>query len=147
MDNETRIAALSKRKYKAVFGVKKVTFDKMLAILEQKQAEIRRKGGRKPMFSVLDMLITWFAYCRDYRTMESIAFDYDCYRQRISEVVRRVTKTLVDDGTFRLPSKRELLRDDTNVTIAIVDVTEQEIERPKDKKTEEELLWQEKTQH
>ena len=136
MDNKTRIASLPKKKYQAVFGVHKATFDKMLAILERKHDEIRKRGGRKPRLSVLDKLIIWFAYCHDYRTMENIAFDYGSCRQRISEIVRWVTKTLADDGTFSLPSKRELVREGTDVVIAIFDVTEQEIERPKDKKTE-----------
>lgn len=41
-----------------------------------------------------------------------------------------VEQTLIKDGTFSLPSKRELLKSDTEIMIAIVDVTECETERP-----------------
>ena len=131
MNNETRIANLREDKYQITFGVQKPTFDAMLAILERAYEEMRKKGGRKRKLSVLDMLIVWFAYFHDYRTMENISFDYSCHKQRICEAISWVETTLVKDGTFALPSKRELVKDGTDIVIAIVDVTECETERPK----------------
>jgi len=130
MDNITRVAKLSETKYQTRFGVNKPTFDAMLAILEKAYKEMRRKGGRKRKLSVLDMLIVWFAYMHDYRTMEDIGFDYTCHKQRICEAIAWVEDTLVKDGTFSLPSKRELIKDSTEIVIAIVDATECETERP-----------------
>jgi hypothetical protein len=92
---------------------------------------MRKKGGRKRKLSVLDMLIIMLGYYHDYRTMENIAFDYGVHKQRICEAIAWVEQTLIKDGTFSLPSKRELFKDDTEVSIAIVDVTECETERPK----------------
>ena len=134
MDNETRLGKLSETKYQIRFGVSKLTFDAMLAILEKAYKEMRRKGGRKRKLSVLDMLIVWFAYMHDYRTMEDIGFDYSCHKQRICEAVSWVEGVLIKDGTFSLPSKRELVRAETEVVIAIVDVTECETERPQKNK-------------
>ena len=131
MDNASKIAHLSEDMYRPMFGVNKQTFDKMLDVLERKHSEIRKKGGPKPKRSVLDMLIIFFAYVRDGRTMQNIAFDYGCKKDRISRMTAWVTKTLAEDGTFSLPSKRELVKEDPSVVIAIVDVTEQETERPK----------------
>ena len=113
-----------------LFGVHKATFDAMLAILEIAYEEMRKKGGRKRKLSVLDMLIIFLGYYHDYRTMENIAFDYGVHKQRISEAVEWVEQTLIKDGTYSLPSKRELQKSDTEIVIAIVDVTEQETERP-----------------
>jgi hypothetical protein len=42
-----------------------------------------------------------------------------------------VEETLILDGTFALPPKRELKEADTDVVIAVADVTECETERPK----------------
>jgi len=131
MDNENRIKNLKTEKYQVMFGVQKPTFDAMHAILESAYKELRKKGGRKRMLSVLDMLVIMLGYYHDYRTMENIAFDYGVHKQRICEAIAWVEETLIKDGTFSLPSKRELLKDDTEVTVAIVDVTEQETERPK----------------
>jgi len=63
--------------------------------------------------------------------MENIAFDYGVHKQRICEAIAWVEQTLIKNGTFSLPSKRELVKADTEIVIAIVDVTECETERPK----------------
>jgi len=131
MDNIKRISKLKEEKYLVLFGVRKPTFEAMLTILETAYKEMRKKGGRERKLSVLDMLIIMLGYYHDYRTMENIAFDYGVHKQRICEAIAWVEQTLIKDGSFSLPSKRELLKDDTDVTIAIVDVTECETERPK----------------
>jgi len=131
MDNKIRIERLAERKYQEIFGVRKPTFEAMLAILERAYEEMRKRGGPKRRLSVLDMLIVFFAYYHDYRTMENIAFDYGVHKQRICEAIAWVEQTLVKDGSFALPSKRKLVKDKTEIVIAIVDATEQETERPK----------------
>jgi len=131
MDNKKRIEKMPESKYHTIFGVQKSTFDAIIAILEVAYKEMRKKGGRKRRLSVLDMLVVLFAYYHDYRTMENIAFDYGCHKQRICEAIAWVENVLVKNGTFALPSKRELVNVDTDMVIAIVDVTECETERPK----------------
>jgi len=133
MDNEKRIANLAEEKYQVLFGIRKLTFDTMLAILENAYKEMRKKGGRKRKLSVLDMLVIMLGYYHDYRTMENLGFDYGVHKQRISEAIEWVEQTLIKDGTFSLPSKRELIKEDSSVSIAIIDVTECETERPKHK--------------
>jgi len=134
MENKKRIELLKAEKYQALFGVEKGTFGAMLSVLEVAYKEMRKKGGRERKLSVLDMLVITLGYYHDYRTMENIAFDYGVHKQRISEAVEWVEQTLIKDGTFALPSKRELLKRDTEIVITIVDVKEQETERPKKNK-------------
>ena len=130
MDNKTRIENLAEEKYLVLFGVRKATFDVMLAILERAYEEMRKKGGRKRKLSVLDMLMIMLGYYHDYRTMENIAFDYGVHKQQICKAVDWVEQTLIKDGTFSLPSKRELTKANAEVIVAIADVTECETERP-----------------
>lgn len=130
MDNKKRIGKLPGEKYQVLFGVHKTTFEAMLTILERAYEEMRKKGGRKRKLSVLDMLVITLGYYHDYRTMENIAFDYGVHKQRICEAVAFVERALIDDGTFALPSKRKFVQDETDITIAIVDATECETERP-----------------
>ena len=92
---------------------------------------MRKKGGRERKLSVLDMLAIMLGCYHDYRTMENIAFDYGVHKQRICEAITWVEQILITDVTFSLPSKRELIKDDTEIVVAIVDVTECETERPK----------------
>ena len=130
MDNETRIAKTRESKYQVLFGVKKTTFDGMYTILMAAYEEMRQRGGPARKLSVLDMLIVFFEYYHNYRTMENIGFEYGVHRQRICEAVAWVEQALSKDGTFALPSKRELVKEDTELVIAIIDATEQETERP-----------------
>ena len=134
MDNITRIAKLKENEYQQIFGVQKATFEAMLAILEEAYEQLHKQGGRPPKLSVLDRLIIALGYYREYRTMAHIAFDYHISKSCISDAVKWVENTLLKDGTFSLPSKRELLKSDTDIEIAIIDVTEQETERPQKNK-------------
>ena len=84
-------------------------------------------------------------YYHDYRTLENIAFDYGVRKQRVCEAIAWVEQVLIKDGTFTLPSKRELVKTNTEIVVAIVDVTECETERPK--KTEGILLRETKIPH
>ena len=134
MDNEERIGKLQEEKYQEIFGVRKPTFVKMLSILESAYKEMHEQGGRPARLRVLDKLVVFFGYYHDYRTMTSMAFDYGVSKSRISDAVKWVENTLIKDGAFALPSKRELQKADTEIVIAIVDATECETERPKKNK-------------
>jgi len=131
IENEKRIAKLKENEYQEKFGISKVTFDKKLEILEKANKELHKQGGRPARLSVLDKLVIMLGYYHDYRTMSNIAFDYDVSKSRISDAIKWVENTLIKEGTFALPSKRELVKADTQIVIAIVDVKEQETERPK----------------
>ena len=143
MDNKKRMAEMTKEKYKVIFGVTKETFEKMLEILESANKEMHKQGGRASRLSVLDKLVVMLGYYHDYRTMENIAFDYDVSKSRICDAISWVEETLIKDGTFALPSKQEVLKSNNKISVAIIDVTECEIERPK--KTI--LFWKEKKAH
>ena len=70
------------------------------------------------------------------RTMTTIAFDYGVSKSRISDAVKWVEQTLLREGTFSLPSKRQLLKADSTIAIALVDVTECETQRPQKNKSD-----------
>ena len=131
IDNEKRIASLKAEQYQALLGVDKSTFDKMYRILLDANAKLHEKGGKPPILTVLDKLVITLGYWREYRTYRNIAFDNGVGKTAIGDSVIWVEDTLIKDGTFSLPSKREMQRKDNVVCVAIVDVTEQEIERPK----------------
>jgi len=130
IDNEKRIQNLPDKQYKELLGVDKPTFDKMYNILLGAYNRLHSKGGKPPKLSVLDKLVITLGYWREYRTYRNIAFDYGVGKTAIGDSVIWVEDTLIKDGTFSLPSKREMQRKDNIVCVVVVDVTEQEIERP-----------------
>jgi len=131
IDNEKRIHGLHDNQYKELLGVDKRTFQKMLGILLDAHIKLHSKGGKPPKLTVLDKLVITLGYWREYRTYRNIAFDYGVGKTAIGDSVIWVEDTLIKDGTFSLPSKREMQRKDNIVCVAVVDVTEQEVERPK----------------
>ncbi len=133
MDNQKRIKNLKEKEYQKIFGVKKKTFDRMLEILEKEYKNKHLNGGRPSKLSILDKLIIMLAYYREYRVMENIAFDYGVSKSTICEAIKWVENTLIKEGTFRLPSKKKLIKD-TSIEVILVDATECEIERPKKNK-------------
>ena len=130
MDNAKRIEKLKEKEYQELFGVKKATFEKMLEILNEQYKKEHAKGGKPPKFGVLDKLIIMLCYYREFRTMQNFAFDYEVTKATICNSIHWVEDTLVKNGAFSLPSKKELYTN-TQIETVLIDATEIEIERPK----------------
>jgi len=119
-------------KYKEIFGVEKYVFDRLLRLLVVADTFQRKStAGRKGRLSVLDKLVITLMYWREYRTYRHIAFDYGVGKTQIGDAVLWVENTIIASGLCNLKSARELRDNPSKIKIAIVDVTEQEIERPK----------------
>ena len=131
INNEERIESLKESQYQGLLGVDKTTFEKMYEILLEAYKELHKRGGKTPTLTVLDKLVITLGYWKEYRGYRNIAFDYGVGKTAIGDSVIWVEDTLVQSGAFSLPSKREMQRKDNAVCVAVVDVTEQEIERPK----------------
>jgi len=132
MNNTERIANMQTSKYKEIFGIEKNIFDRLLRLLETVDAYQRKSNaGRKSQLTVLDKLMITLQYWREYRTYRHIAFDYGVGKSTIGEAIIWVENTIIASGLRNLKSARELRENTSKIKIAIVDVTEQEIERPK----------------
>jgi len=131
INNQERIDNLNSNQYKGLLGVDKPTFEKMLKILSVAHAKLHEQGGKPPKLTVLDKLVITLGYWREYRAYRNIAFDYGVGKSTIGNSIVWVEDTLIKDGSFSLPSKREMQRMDNEICVVVVDVTEQEIERPK----------------
>lgn len=134
MDNQARIARLKEKEYRKIFGATKPIFEQMLGILEKTFQEEHRRGGHPPKLSVLDKLIIMLCYYREYRTMESIAFDYGVTKSTVYESIRWAEESLMKSNNFSLPSKKALI-EDLDIEVVFVDATECEIERPQKNKS------------
>lgn len=132
INNEERIRNMPSKKYKEIFGIEKLAFDRILKILYlNKTFNNPTNVGRTGKLSVLDCLVITLMYWREYRTYRHIAFDYSVGKTTIGNAVLWVENTLIESGACNLKSARELRENPSKIKIAVVDVTEQEIERPK----------------
>jgi hypothetical protein len=128
--DDVRLAKLSDDVFKRVIGVKRKTYGKMLQILRSALVKLHRYGGKPPKLSVEDKLQIALQYSRDYVTMDRIAFERGISKSTVSDSIRWVEDALVKDGTFSLPGKKTL-QNAVDIEVAIVDVTESPVQRPK----------------
>jgi hypothetical protein len=77
------------------------------------------------------MLLATSEYPREYRSYAHVAASYGMSESWIFRIVKRVGETLVKDGTFSLPGRKELLKSGMKYEIILIDATETPIERPK----------------
>ena len=128
------LASYSDEKFRRITGVKRVTFEKMLEILRHNFILKHAKGGRKPKLPLEDMLLAALEYIREYRTYAHIAASYQIDESNIYRMIRWVEDTLVRAGTFSLPGRKALLKNDMKYEVVLVDATESPVERPKKSK-------------
>lgn len=117
---------LSGTEFKRLVGVERQTFnEEMLTCLEQAQASVYQKGGRKLKLSLADLLIATLQYLREYRTYEQIAADFNIHESNLIRKSHWVEDILIQNG-FHLV-KQDIKDND----IVIIDATEVKINRPK----------------
>lgn len=121
---------LSDTKFKRLVGVERQTFNEMLTCLEQAQASVYQKGGRKLKLSPADLLMATLQYLREYRTYEQIAADFNIHESNLIRKSHWVEGTLIQNG-FHL-QKQDIKDND----IVLIDVTEIKVNRPKKTKNQ-----------
>ena len=138
-------ANYSGTKFRRITGVKRRTFEKMVEILKEGYAKKHQRRGRRQKLSIEDLLLETLEYLREYRTYDHIAFSYDVEESSICRGIRWVEDTLIKDGTFSLPGRKALLKNDVEYDVILVDARKPKLSVPK--KTKEILFRKEKMPH
>ena len=125
------LQSYSDEQFRRITGVKRATFEEMLAILRPKLKEKLSRGGRKPTLPLEEMILAALEYWREYRTFAHIAASYGIHESNMHRLIKWVEDVLVKDGTFSLPGKKALLKSDVEYEVILIDVTETPVERPK----------------
>ena len=112
--------------FKRLTGVRRETFDMMLATLQS----TLRDFGRPCTLSRADQLLLTLMYWREYRTQFHIAQAYGVSEATACRTIAKVESALMSSGQFCLPGKKALHPSDTVIEVVLVDATEQPIERP-----------------
>lgn len=128
------IKEYNEQQFRRITGVKRATFEKMLEILKKAYAEKHRRRGRKPKLSIEDQLLAALEYWREYRTYAHIAANYGIDESNIYRSIKWIEETLIKDGTFSLPGRKELLKSNAEYEVILVDATETPVERPQKNK-------------
>ena len=88
--------ALSNRKFKRLFGVKRETFHRMLEIIHAEYEKLHRLGGKpSKKLRVEDRLLLTLEYLREYRTLEHLAHEYNTVVSHVHGAIIWVENTLI----------------------------------------------------
>jgi len=122
---------VSDENFRRLTGVRRETFDAMLAILRDAHRQKKSRGGAPNTLSVGKMLRMALEYLREYRTYLHIGASYGVSESTAYNTCRWVEDTLIKDGTFSLPGKKALLKSDAEFEVVLVDTAESPVQRPK----------------
>jgi hypothetical protein len=124
-------------KFRRLTGVKRVTFEKMVSILEEADKKKKAKGGRNKKLSIEDQLLMALEYLREYRTYFHVGQNYGVSESSAYLTIKWIEDTLIKHPDFALPGRKALLKSDMEYEVILIDATETPIERPKKKKGKE----------
>ena len=90
---EQRIAEFQEQDYQLYFGISKLEFDRMLKALHEAYRQEHKRKTRFTKISMMDKLILTLIYRYEYRTMESIAKEYEVSLDTIADNIHWVERT------------------------------------------------------
>ena len=93
---EQRIAEFQEQDYQLYFGISKLEFDRMLKALQEAYRQEHKRKTHFTKISMMDKLILTLIYRYEYRTMESIAKEYEVSLDTIADNVHWVERTLLN---------------------------------------------------
>ena len=91
-----KLAEFTERDYWLAFGITKEEYDKMLAAVEEAYAKEHKRRPRFSKITMEDKLILTLIYRHEYRSMDSIAKEYEVSRDTIKDNVHWVEQTLLN---------------------------------------------------
>ncbi|TRU69139.1 MAG: IS5 family transposase [Microcystis viridis Mv_BB_P_19951000_S69] len=127
-----QVKTLKPTEFKRLCGVYPDTFKDMVTVLKAEKVW-QKKTGRPSKLSTEDQLLITLEYWREYRTYFHRGNSWGVNESTAYRIVRKVENILIKSGLFNLPGKKALLESNSEIEIIVVDVSEQEIERPKKK--------------
>ena len=126
-----QVKILSDEQFRRLTGVKRVTFDRMIKILEEADKKKKAKGGRRNKLSMENQLLMALEYIREYRTYFHVSQSYGISESSCYKGIKWIEDTLIKHPDFSLPGRKALLKSDMEYEVVLIDATETPIERPK----------------
>ena len=125
-----KVKELKPQEFKRLCGVRIETFTEMVKLVEKKEQQ-KTKTGRPSKLSLEDQVLMTLEYLREYRTYFHIGQHWRLNESTVYRIIRKIENILIKSSEFRIPGKKQLLKSGKQIDIAVIDVTETPIERPK----------------
>ena len=133
-----RLHTLTDEKFKRKTGLTRSTFEKVFTILSEAEYKKNELGARPNKIDLLNRILMWLEYLREYRTYFHIASSYGvseatCYRNCVW-----IEDILIQSGAFNLKNRHHIWKE--NIDVVAIDASESQIERPKKSKEDTTLV-------
>lgn len=134
MNAYEKIEKLNEKEFKLITGVTREVYYSMLEVLKIKYIKEHSRGGRTGLAPELRLTLA-LEYWREYRTFRHMANDHEIDKDTINRAVIWVEDALSESEKFKLKDIKEHFKpcEESNITVIVVDVEEQPIERPFEK--------------
>lgn len=130
MPTYEQLRELSPEQFRRACGVKPRTFSRMVKVLGK--AKAKQKPGRPSVLSLENQLLLTLEYLREYRTYFHIAQSWGLHESTVCRIVKKTEDILMQEEEFHVPGTKQLHQGEAlGLSVMVVDVTEQGIERPK----------------
>ena len=107
--------------------------------LVENHEQLKKKTGRPSKLSLENQVLMTLEYLREYRTYFHIGQSWGLNESTVYRIITKIEEIFIKSSAFRLPGKKQLLKSSTEISVVVVDVTENPIERPK--KNRKILQW------
>ena len=107
-------------------GVRREVFELMVGLVTAS----RSGRGRPSRLSVPDQLLLVLCYWREYRSQFHVASSFGVSEATVCRTVKKIEGALLQDKRFHLPGKKARHDGSLDLTVIVVDASEQRIERP-----------------
>ncbi len=115
-----------KQQFYRLTGVKREVFELMVEAV----SAARSGRGRPTTLSVQDQLLLTLCYWREYRSQFHVASSFGVSEATVCRTIKQVERALLKDQRFHLPGKKVLHDGSLDLTVIVVDASEQRVERP-----------------
>ena len=128
-----KVKNLRAEDFKRLTGVHFATFNQMVEIVKQAE-KLRKKTGRPPKLKIEDQILMALEYLREYRTYFHLGATWGVNESTAYRIIQKIENILIQAPQLRLPGKKRLITDDSQLETVVIDVSETPIERPKKNK-------------
>jgi Helix-turn-helix of DDE superfamily endonuclease len=117
--------------FRRLTGVRKSTFEAMVAVLFAAKCKQKAAGGKPNTLCIEDQLLMMLEYWREYRTYFHIGQAYGLSESAAYRNIKWCENTLAKSKAFRLPGRKSIAASERCFDVVLIDATETPIERPK----------------
>ena len=128
-----KVKNLKAEDFKRLTGVHFDTFNQMVEIVKDAE-KLRKKPGRPPKLKIEDKILMFLEYLREYRTFYHLGAAWGINESTAYRIVQKIENILIKAPALRLPGKKRLISENSQLETVVIDVSETPVERQKKNK-------------